>query len=158
METVACIVFNKSLSMPDLDQLWIRLTSGYTSNRELQEELWQELEQLYTSPGRHYHTLNHLQKLFQLTLDHLTQIAQPRAFQFAIFYHDAIYEPTCQDNEAQSATLASKRLPELGVPAAEVELVSQLILSTREHLPQLSSDANLLLDFDLAILGASWEQ
>ncbi|SFF91008.1 HD domain-containing protein [Pontibacter chinhatensis] len=144
--------------MPDLYQLWLRLTSGYTPDCELQEELWQELVQLYTSPGRHYHTLSHLQKLFQLTLEQLPHIAQPRAFQFAIFYHDAIYDPTRQDNEAQSAALASTRLPEIGVPAAEVELVSQLILATREHLPQPLPDANLLLDFDLAILGASWEQ
>ena len=33
-----------------------------------------------------------------------------------------------------------------------------MILATREHLPQPTPDANLLLDFDLAILGATWEE
>ncbi|PTX14544.1 putative metal-dependent HD superfamily phosphohydrolase [Pontibacter mucosus] len=144
--------------MPDLHLLWLRLSSGYTSDRALQEKRWQELEQLYNSPGRHYHTLQHLRHLFQLTFEQLASIAQPRAFQFAIFYHDAVYDPTRQDNEVQSAALARTRLPELGVPAAEVAHVSQLILATREHLPQSLPDANLLLDFDLAILGAPGEQ
>lgn len=139
-------------------QAWLQLTSRYTSDPTLQLQLWLELEQLYTSAGRHYHTLQHINSLLQLSAQFEEQILQLDLFQFAIFYHDAIYEPLRYDNEEQSADLARRRLHQLGLPEPEVELVTQLIMATKTHQSLALPDANLLLDFDLAILAAPHEQ
>jgi|SRR6188768_1117104 len=61
--------------------------------------------------------------------------------------------PRANDNEAQSAGLARSRLAELGMPDAARSDIEAHVLATRSHRGE-NPDARLVLDLDLAVLGA----
>jgi predicted metal-dependent HD superfamily phosphohydrolase len=141
-----------------LKQSWQEITAPYSQSPQVATHLWEELQKAYTSPERHYHTLHHVSHLLHLADQYLPQIAQPTAFKLAIFYHDAVYVTTRTDNEEKSAQLAQDRLSALGLPSPEIAAVTEMILATKRHQPSASPDINLLLDFDLSILGAPWPE
>ena len=116
-----------------------------------------ELLALYGETGRHYHTLDHIAALLRLLDAHGRAVSDRDAVELAIFFHDAIYDPQRSDNEAASAALAGKRLTTLNLPVGPVAKVERYILATRHGasgwLPD-DADLALLLDLDLAVLGA----
>ncbi|KAA9325417.1 HD domain-containing protein [Adhaeribacter soli] len=139
------------------EKVWRELAGNYTSDQELIETLWQELQQNYSEQNRHYHNLNHLSFMLEQAKRYEKQLKNPDAVTFAIFFHDIVYNSSQTDNEERSAALAEKRLLELTVPEATIMLVKEAILATKTHALHLNSDINFLLDFDLAILGTDWE-
>ena len=72
----------------------------------------------------------------------------------AAFYHDAVYDPRATDNEDQSARLAVRVLGELGWSAARCDTVARLVRATAGHDADGDADCAVLLDADLAVLGA----
>lgn len=126
------------------------LCGHFSKDKILINNLWQEVKSAHTQSKRYYHTLQHLQHIYK----ELENIKLTSHFEFAIFYHDIIYDVKRNDNEAQSALLAKKRLTELKVDDMLQEKVFKLILETASH--EASSEENsLFLDADLAILGSS---
>lgn len=114
---------------------------------------WDELEQHYEGPDRHYHNLSHLDHIFY-ELDRVRRYVQDwDTLRFAVIYHDLIYRPTRKDNEKRSALLCVERLGELGFPQARAERVYRHILATKAHGMSFDTDTNLLVDADLSILG-----
>ena len=116
-----------------------------------------ELVGAYSEEGRHYHTLDHIAALFDLLDRHGQGLVDRNAVELAIFFHDAVYVPTRSDNEAQSAALARERLTALGLSAAFVARVADLILATRHgsgHSEPHDADLALLVDLDLSVLAA----
>jgi predicted metal-dependent HD superfamily phosphohydrolase len=116
-----------------------------------------ELVGAYSEEGRHYHTLDHIAALLHLLDRHGQGLVDRKAVELAVFFHDAVYVPTRSDNEAQSAALARARLTALGLPAALVARVADLILATRhgtEHAEPHDADMALLVDLDLSVLAA----
>ncbi len=112
----------------------------------------------YAEPHRHYHTQQHLLECLTLFEEHRTLIAHPAPVAMALWFHDAVYDPRAQDNEAQSAAWAARALHAAGVPADTVQTIEALILATR-HLSVPTDPATaLLVDVDLAILGAPPER
>ncbi|MBL8481890.1 MAG: N-methyl-D-aspartate receptor NMDAR2C subunit [Rhodocyclaceae bacterium] len=108
----------------------------------------------YREPQRHYHTLQHLEECFAC-LDTAGDVAERRGeVELALWYHDAIYLPARPDNEAQSARLALQVLRGCAADAAMEARVHALILATRHAVQPVGRDAELLVDVDLAILGA----
>jgi predicted metal-dependent HD superfamily phosphohydrolase len=116
----------------------------------------------YAEPHRHYHTATHI----MLVLRHLHDLSQaarvplsPEVIAAAV-YHDAIYDTRADDNEARSADLAAAELADIGWSEHRCGLVAALIIATAGHLSDLhdaadsSTDTAMLLDADLAILGA----
>lgn len=74
---------------------------------------------------------------------------------YAIWFHDAVYEPGRQDNELLSADWARTALAQAPQLAARV---SDVIEMTKNHAAgEAEGDAALFLDMDVAILGAPWE-
>lgn len=116
----------------------------------------------YAEPQRHYHTAMHI----MLVLRHLHDMSQQSRTQpspevvAAALYHDAIYDPTVDTNEALSAVLAANDLAEVGWPAQRCHAVAAMILATAGHVthraesPHDPHETVMLLDADLAILGA----
>ena len=106
------------------------------------------LEQLlacYREPHRHYHTLQHLEECFE-KFDELGDLAShPDDVALAIWFHDAIYDPRRDDNEARSAAWAK---------ATVGERVAELVMATRHEAVPADIDAQVLVDVDLSILGA----
>lgn len=132
-----------------LKNRFITLCQNYTKDTKLIERLWNEIAIYYAQEARHYHTLNHLEYIYR----ELQEININHALEFAIFYHDIVYDVTQNDNEEQSALVAQKRLVQLNVPQKLNKQVVQLILETKSH--KASSKKNkLFLDADLAILGS----
>jgi predicted metal-dependent HD superfamily phosphohydrolase len=73
----------------------------------------------------------------------------------AIWFHDAIYDATRSDNEAESARLAAERLTAEGAPPAFIDEVVRLILLTAGHSVQAGDAIGArLVSIDLSILGA----
>lgn len=113
------------------------------------------LHAAWSEPQRAYHTLQHLQECLE-AFDAVAALADdPAALTLALLFHDAIYDPKAHDNEARSADWAGRALPPLGVPPKSVEKVRQMVLATQSHQAGGDADTALLLDIDLAILGAA---
>lgn len=117
------------------------------------------LKKRYAQKSRHYHNFDHLETMFRLFDDYHQHLQNPDVVALAIFFHDVMYDASCKDNEEKSAVLAEKKLLKMGFPKDKTELVSTFILTTQNHsLPENAHpDLAFFLDFDLAILGASWE-
>ena len=121
--------------------------------------LWPILATHYLAPTRPYHNLNHILYCLHIAQPFLPQTEDPLAVQLAIWFHDIIYDPRSQANEAQSAVFAGSCLREAGVSPALVQESQRLILTTATHQAEPEDrNAPLLLDADLAILGADAEQ
>jgi predicted metal-dependent HD superfamily phosphohydrolase len=107
----------------------------------------------YAAPPRAYHNLDHISQMLG-EFDAAKHLAQsPDAVEFAIWYHDAIYNSRSKDNEEQSAQLARADLAEAEAPESLLKEVEALILATRHQQPPVTADEQLLVDCDLAILG-----
>lgn len=108
----------------------------------------------YGENHRHYHTAQHISEC----LTHFDAIREtsehPAEVELALWFHDAIYEPRARDNEAQSAAWAKRVMAEAGVAADSCDRVQALIMKTCHDAAPQTRDENLLLDIDLAILGA----
>lgn len=140
------------MSEPDLelDLAWQRHVS--TDRRLLDGLLARHREK-----HRRYHTATHV----AWVLRHVEELAASEQVErldevaAAAFYHDAVYEPTHPANERASARLARRDLTALGWTDDAVERVAAMIEAT-EHgaSPEPAGDTAILLDADLAVLGA----
>jgi predicted metal-dependent HD superfamily phosphohydrolase len=113
----------------------------------------------YAEPHRRYHTTQHLQELFAL-VDALHGVPGTTAeLELALWFHDASYDPRRTDNEEQSAAWARSELLNAGLSLERVQQVSELILATKHaDSPASGTEAQLLVDIDLSILGARAER
>lgn len=136
---------------------WDELCSP-ASNEEYKAEIFALLVTLYGELHRAYHNLNHVKALLKLTAEFREQLADWKTVAFAVWFHDAIYNPQSGDNEERSAELAVECVRKLGVSEIQIENIRQMILATKTHNADLlSADGKLFLDFDLSILGADAE-
>jgi predicted metal-dependent HD superfamily phosphohydrolase len=145
----------------DLEYLrfeWMKLTSRFTSDKELREAILEKLFHEYSGKGRAYHNLTHVKALLsqaEALEDHLEDGA---AVSFAIWFHDAIYDTRKADNEERSAEWATESLSQISAPRATANLVHEMILATKGHSGEGSClDLQWFLDLDLSILGAPLE-
>lgn len=143
--------------MDFLHQTWKKLAANYCSDEKLITEFWSEIERQYSSPNRYYHNLQHIGFMLRMAEDFKHKIHDFDTLLFSVFYHDIIYNFSRSDNEEQSAAVAKKRLATLQVPADKTDKCVQQILATKIHNSCNDPDTNFLVDFDLLILGQSWE-
>jgi predicted metal-dependent HD superfamily phosphohydrolase len=114
------------------------------------------LEAAYREPHRRYHDLSHIHACLALldACEDLTE-QERRLLTWAIWWHDAIYDPSAADNEARSAELAEADLAELGASPQERAEVARLIRLTAGHEVEPGDRLGArLVSIDLAILGA----
>lgn len=132
--------------------LWERAGGGGTV-----KYAYGRLCERYAEKHRHYHALAHVQHCLE-TFDALRDEAEnPDAVEMALWFHDAVYDPHRKDNEAQSAELATVVLDVGGFPSPFIGAVHDLVMATAPGFAPVSADQAVLLDCDLAILGASPE-
>jgi len=109
----------------------------------------------WAQPHRRYHTLQHLRECLALFDAHRAQARHPGEVALAVWFHDAVYDTSRHDNEAASADWAVRVLAQTGAAADVAERVRAMIMATRHsHMPA-TADERLLVDIDLAILGAA---
>lgn len=110
---------------------------------------WHRILAGYSAPDRHYHNLAHIGDCLQQLDAALDQAQDPVSLEFAIWYHDLIYDTHAADNEARSAEAAEAFLADEPIAPA----VTALILATRHDREAPTADARLLCDIDLSVLG-----
>jgi predicted metal-dependent HD superfamily phosphohydrolase len=113
-----------------------------------------KLRAAYARRDRHYHTGEHINQCLAL-LDSVRHLArEPDEIELALWFHDAIYVTRSKGNEAKSAKWAAEFLAANAVDAARVRRVRDLVMATTHDAIAHDSDAALLVDIDLSILGA----
>ena len=115
-------------------------------------EAWQDLLLHYSETHRFYHTLDHIDRMLGW-LDSAS--AGHNSIEFAIWYHDVIYDPRSAQNESLSADFFRSGIGSHISPTLASD-IRRLILATdhRRHLSN-TADESLLVDIDLSILGES---
>jgi predicted metal-dependent HD superfamily phosphohydrolase len=140
-----------------LSETWWRLTVRQGVAAPLAQAVLVELTAAYLEPARQYHTLEHIAALLRQLEQHKTGVIDQDALTLAILFHDIVYDPRRQDNEAQSAAVARQRLSALGFAAATVEKVAAYIEATQHgrEAEIVEPDLALLLDLDLSTLASA---
>ena len=114
---------------------------------------YDRLAAAYSEPHRHYHNQQHIAECLG-EFDHARHLAQQQdAVEFAIWFHDVVYEPKAGDNEERSAELAVSCLAEAKLSQTLVEDVRKLVIATKHHEGGPGSDEAVIVDVDLSILG-----
>jgi predicted metal-dependent HD superfamily phosphohydrolase len=111
-----------------------------------------DLCQHYATPGRFYHDLKHVEEVLK-TVDALASLSpNPNVVRLAAWFHDAVYESRAPDNEERSAEYAKQMCKSLSI--SDGDRVADLVMKTKTHDCGTDADALVLIDADLAILGA----
>lgn len=111
----------------------------------------------YRAEGRHYHGVRHVgwvvRHVEAIAADH--PVDDLPATVAAAFFHDAVYDPTRSDNEAESAAMAARAVREIGWAEPACRHVAELVLATAGHdVDGVDRDTAVLLAADLAVLAA----
>lgn len=118
------------------------------------QRAWRNLN-LATPEGlSEHHTLQHLSECIAHFESAIDLAIHPGEVEVALWFHDAIYELKAKDNELRSAEWASRELSKAGASAEQVQRVHALIMATCHTATPIELDQQLLVDIDLAILGA----
>lgn len=146
------------MSDHDPDPRWLRLWKGFEASDDQARIEWRELVARYADPWRSYHTLAHVLDC-QHELDGCRELSSDAdAVEAALWFHDAVYDPRSLGNEEASARLARQVLGHAGVAPERLDRVERLILATGHTGVPEDGDAALVVDIDLAILGAAPER
>lgn len=116
--------------------------------------LYVRVFEAWVSPHRRYHGRRHLQDGLNLLQRWSAGQPWPSKVALAWFMHDVVYDPQRHDNEERSAMLSHEGLIAAGLPLGLVESIDDLVLVTCHAAVPCSEDEKLLVDVDLAILGA----
>jgi predicted metal-dependent HD superfamily phosphohydrolase len=134
---------------------WQALTESIAVDKAASDAALEMLVRRYSEPHRAYHNLSHITALLRHADANREFIDNPAAVEFAIWFHDAIYDTRAKDNEERSAVFARDAMQGMGIDDSVIAPVERCILATQKH--ELISgvpDLPLFLDLDLAILGA----
>src|SRR5262249_36909343 len=93
---------------------WQQLFAPLQVAPQASEQAFAALVKQYASPGRYYHTLDHIRQVID-TINQLRNIASDlTVVLLAGWFHDVIYDPRAKDNEELSADYAREVLERLG--------------------------------------------
>lgn len=146
------------MSISVISEIWNRLNHPYTADTTLVQHIFADMQTAYQAPERHYHNLQHITQLLRLQNTYARQLKAPDVVQYAIFFHDMVYDVQQRDNEQQSAVAAVQYLRQTSFPAKKITAVEAFIVATQTHVnTQNDTDLDYFLDFDLQILGSAPE-
>jgi predicted metal-dependent HD superfamily phosphohydrolase len=139
--------------MSALEQSWSRTWSALNLDGN-GEAVLQQLLVAWSESHRKYHTLQHLLECLAALAPVRVEAPHAAEIEFALWFHDAIYDVKRSDNEARSAEWARATLEKAGASTASTGLVHDLVMvTTHDALPR-TLDEQILVDVDLSILGA----
>jgi predicted metal-dependent HD superfamily phosphohydrolase len=117
-------------------------------------DTFSRLQSAYAQKHRAYHTSRHIDECL-LLLDELKHLAaHPAEVECALWFHDAIYEPMSKSNEERSANWMANFGGRVGVAPEALARIRAHIMATRHVALPADQDSSLVVDIDLAILGA----
>lgn len=112
---------------------------------------WVNLLAAYEDPSRAYHNSGHIRDCLEQMDQHSSLADDLLSLEFAIWFHDLVYDSKATDNEARSAEAADRFLKDTPICSK----VGGLIMATRHAADVPSGDSGLIVDIDLSILGRS---
>lgn len=147
--------------MNDLKQRWQQLFAFSANQSAMQKSTVESgLENLlrqYAEKHRFYHTIEHIKACLGFFDEVKSSISDAKSLEIALWFHDVIYDPIRNDNEAKSALFAKSFLESIHDSDYDIQKIEKLILQTKHPSKPTNSDEKYLIDIDLAILGASIE-
>ncbi len=145
---------------PMLVRSWQRAWAGLGLRADAVHgrELRDALVAAWSEPHRRYHTLRHLVDCVAVLEPQLSLAEYPAEVEMALWFHDAVFDLRARANELRSAAWAMRALGDAGVGAGACARVHALVMATRHAVLPEGIDQRLLVDVDLAILGASPER
>jgi predicted metal-dependent HD superfamily phosphohydrolase len=135
------------------DSRWSELATRLGIVKPLIAFRW--LEAKYRERARRYHDARHINECLRVLDRSQHRETSNPLVEYALWFHDAVYNTFSKKNEQRSADAAVQVLERSGRPANECALVREMILATRHGVQPLEPPLQLLVDIDLAILGAS---
>jgi predicted metal-dependent HD superfamily phosphohydrolase len=120
------------------------------------ESMWQTLQEHYQEPHRYYHTLGHLAQCLSELDGAKDHIAEFKATELAIWFHDIIYHYGARDNETQSAAFF-REAAGTTMPTELIDRVCEFIIATQHTGAAQDAAVALLVDIDLSGFGLPWE-
>lgn len=120
------------------------------------------LKTRYSEPQRHYHSWVHIEALLRHFENLRGEFSEPDLVLWALYYHDAIYDPKAPDNEEQSAELLKSEAKN-HLSSDDLKFAYDIIIGTKRHeiignySPARTADMALFLDIDLSILATPLE-
>jgi len=152
-----------------LSERWNRLSTRLHLREPEARNTGAQLIAMHDGKGRYYHTTEHLLDVLQ-KLDwakealskngetaNLPADARDKMFdtiELALWYHDAVYDPTRKDNEEKSRNLLLADAPRLGIYDDMTKEAAALVDLTAHHARAETLAERILTDCDLSILGA----
>ena len=137
--------------------LWLALCARLDVQRD-SHQIYRMLADRYAEPHRKYHTLSHVEQCLNEFVQVRHLFKDPDAAEFAIWFHDAVYNTHSSTNEEDSAKLGAFIARSLSLPNSFIDKVTTLILATKHDSDlQNNTDAQLLADIDLSIFGQTRE-
>lgn len=149
----------------------------FTGRQLVGASAWATISLKYRESTRHYHTISHIEKLFELFESHASSIQNKTAFLLALIFHDVVYFSDAKarpvDNESASVSFMRNTLNEFeeerhpGIDDRALDIAAEIILATRAHTvessflksnPDTLRDAELFLDCDCEVLSACPER
>ena len=122
------------------------------------DALFLRLVECYSEPHRKYHTMQHLKECFA-HLESVRSFAERAGeVELALWFHDAIYDTRRKDNEERSAEWARDSALAAGLADDQASRIYQLVMATMHNAVPAGTDAAVMVDIDLAILGAEVER
>lgn len=128
--------------------LWKRLGANDQPDAVVDEVL-----QAYREAHRLYHGIDHLRDCLARLDEAPARPAERDLAEAALWFHDLVYVPGADDNEARSADRATAALLGGGVPEADAREIARAIRSTDHASPAGDPVGALVCDVDLSILG-----
>jgi predicted metal-dependent HD superfamily phosphohydrolase len=124
--------------------------------RALDAGLHDALIASYREPWRAYHTLQHLREALARLPRWAAAAPNTPRVALALWFHDAVYDPRARGhvNERRSADWARAAAWAAGTSDDTADALHALVMATCHDAEPIGPDAQLLVDIDLAILGA----
>ena len=119
-------------------------------------DIFDALLEAYGAKSRHYHNQQHIADSLTCFSAYRHLAIYPHEIEVALWFHDAVYDPRRSDNEELSAQWAARYLLSENADSEVIARIVEMILATQTHHAK-GIDAELLVDVDLSILGASPE-
>ena len=120
--------------------------------------LFERLVAAWSEEHRRYHTLQHLDECLQRMKAAAHLAMRPAEVELAVWFHDAIYDVRRDDNELRSAAWLRQVALEAGAAPEVAGRLHDLVMATSHAAEPVTADQALLVDIDLAILGAPVER
>jgi predicted metal-dependent HD superfamily phosphohydrolase len=143
------------LAMDDLAARW--RTAWGELHAAAPAGLFEELVQRHAESRRAYHTMTHLTECFAQMTALRDACERPAEVEIALWFHDAIYDTQRYDSEERSAQWAEHAVRAVSTTAVAAR-IRDLVLATKNESIPSTTDAKVILDVDLWVLGAPVER